>query len=178
MQPEKWWYLTELANHIGTRPSSLQRELRALVETGILERRREGTRVYFRAQRQSPIFRELRSLLEKTVGIVPILQQTLEAFEPQIVSAFIYGSLARAKEHAGSDIDLMVVGKIGLAELAPGFRDAEKRLQREINVINFSTEEFRDKYGNHDHFLTRVVKDAKYFLKGSQSELEAIARQP
>ena len=35
-QPEKWWYLSELADRLGTTPSSLQRELSALVASGIL----------------------------------------------------------------------------------------------------------------------------------------------
>jgi hypothetical protein len=43
-QPEKWWYLSELAQSLGTSPSTLQRELMALVERGILGTRREGTR--------------------------------------------------------------------------------------------------------------------------------------
>jgi DNA-binding transcriptional ArsR family regulator len=70
-QPEKWWFLSELAVFLGTAPSSLQRELSALVDTGILEQRREGTRVYFRAEKRSPIYRELRGIIEKTAGIIP-----------------------------------------------------------------------------------------------------------
>lgn len=177
MQPERWWYLSELAEFLGTGPSSLQRELQALVEIGILERRREGTRAYFRAQKQSPIFRDLRSIFEKTAGIGPTLRQVLKPFGRKIVCAFVYGSLARAQEHAGSDIDLMVVGKIGLAELTPALRVAEKRLQREINVTNYSVQEFQEKFAGDDHFLTSVLKKPKHFLKGTQSELEAIARQ-
>ena len=67
-QPDKWWFLSELAQFIGTTPSSLQRELKALVDGGILEQRREGTRSYFKAQTRSPLFPELRGLLEKTAG--------------------------------------------------------------------------------------------------------------
>ena len=59
-RPEKWWYLSELANFLHTRPSSLQRELAALVQGGILEQRRDGRRTYFKAETRSPIFRDLR----------------------------------------------------------------------------------------------------------------------
>lgn len=176
-QPEKWWYLSELADTLGTRPSSLQRELAALVDVGLLQRRREGTRAYFRAEKQSPIFRELRSIFEKTAGIGPTLQEALRPLDQKILASFIYGSLARAQEHAASDIDLMVIGKVGLAELTPSLRSAEKRLNREINVTNYSAEEFRRKASQGDHFLSSVLKKPKHFLKGSQSELEAIARQ-
>jgi predicted nucleotidyltransferase len=177
MQPEKWWYLSELATAIGTRPSSLQRELAALVEIGILERRREGARTYFRAERRSPIFRELRSIFEKTAGIVPVLNGMLLPFGSRISSAFIYGSIASGKEHASSDIDLMVIGSVGISELASGLRAAEKRIGRAVNVTNYSTQEFRNKAARGDHFLNAVLRKPKRFLKGTQDELEAIARQ-
>src|ERR1017187_3728917 len=64
--PNRWWYLSELAHHLGTTPSSLQRELPSLVNAGILEERRDGTRTYFRAQQASPTFRNLRGIFAKT----------------------------------------------------------------------------------------------------------------
>src|SRR6266704_6394919 len=131
-QPDKWWYLSELAQFIGTTPSSLQRELKALVDGGILEQRREGTRSYFKAQTRSPLFPELRGLLEKTAGLLPPLQQALEPFEARIDCAFVYGSVARSQEHALSDVDLLVIGGLALAELAPALRKAESRIGREI----------------------------------------------
>jgi AraC-like DNA-binding protein len=64
-QPHKWWYLSELADRLGTSPSSLQRELSSLVASGILMHCREGTRAYFKAETQSPVFRDLQRLFEK-----------------------------------------------------------------------------------------------------------------
>jgi hypothetical protein len=68
-RPDKWWYLSELAEFLHTRPSSLQRELGSLVQSGILQQRKDGCRTYFKAETRSPIFRELRSLFQKTVGL-------------------------------------------------------------------------------------------------------------
>ncbi|MGH2360609.1 MAG: hypothetical protein ACRDGM_08725, partial [bacterium] len=129
-RPDKWWYLSELAEFLRTTPSSLQRELKALVASGILQQRREGTRIYFKAETRSPLFHELRGLLEKTAGLVPALQQVLQPFQARIDCAFVYGSVARREEHALSDVDLMVIGKVGLADLSPALRKAETRLGR------------------------------------------------
>jgi predicted nucleotidyltransferase len=175
-RPDKWWYLSELANFIGTSPSSLQRELNALVQCGILEQRRDGRRVYFKAEARSPVFADLRGILEKTAGLVPTLQDLLQPFRNEILIAFIYGSIARKEEHASSDVDLMVIGSVGLAQLSPGLRDAEKRLGREINVTNYSVHEFRRKVQRHDHFVTRVLKSSIRFVIGERNDLEAIAR--
>ena len=173
-QPEKWWFLSELAEYLGTTPSSLQRELSALVDTGILEQRREGNRAYFRAQKHSPIYRELRSIFEKTAGIIPTIQTAVARFGDKILISFVYGSVAQAREHATSDIDLMVIGNVGLAELTPALRKAERALGRELNATVYSVDEFHDKVNANDHFLTAVLKRPKQFVKGSERELEAI----
>ena len=173
-QPDKWWYLSELADRLGTSPSSLQRELSSLVASGILVHRREGTRVYFKAESKSPVFRDLQQLFEKTAGLAPILEQLLKPFGNKIQCAFIYGSVARSREHAMSDVDVMVIGRAGLADLSPALRKAEERLGREVNATIYSPEEFREKVKSQDHFLTTALKGRKHFVRGGQSDLDEI----
>ena len=174
-RPEKWWYLSELAEFLHTRPSSLQRELSSLEQSGILQQRKDGRRTYFRAEMRSPIFRELRSIFEKTAGLIPTLTGALRPFESKIVCAFVYGSIARREEHAASDVDLMVIGNVGLGDLAPSLRKVEKRVGREVNVTNYSADEFRKKVAQGDHFLTTVLKGRLQFVKGEQRDLDTVA---
>ena len=173
-RPEKWWYLSELAEFLHTRPSSLQRELSSLEQSGILQQRKDGRRTYFKAETRSPIFRELRSIFEKTVGLIPMLKIALRPVADKIVCAFVYGSIARREEHATSDVDLMVVGSVGLLALAPVLAKVEKRLGREVNVTNYSVDEFRRKVVENDHFLTTVMKGSLQFVKGERRDLDAI----
>jgi predicted nucleotidyltransferase len=177
-RPGKWWYLSELAEFLQTTPSSLQRELKALVAGGILQQRRDGARAYFKAETRSPLFPELRGLIEKTAGLLPILQLALEPFRTRIYCAFVYGSVARTEEHALSDVDLMVIGDVGLADLAPVLRKAEGQIGREINVTSYSTREFRKKAAAKDHFLTEVLRGSKEFVQGNQRDLDEIVGRP
>lgn len=174
LQFARWWYLTELADHLQTRPSSLQREVRSLTAVGILEQRREGTRVYLRANSQSPIFSELCGLVEKTAGIIPALDVLLAPFREKIQCAFIYGSVARRSDNAASDIDLMVIGELGLADLATSLRKAEVRLGREVNATVFGPREFSARARKNDHFIQTVLSDAKQFIVGDDSDLGTI----
>ena len=174
-QPDREWYLTELARMLGSQPSSLQRELEALSKAGILEQRRDGRRVYVKADRSSPVFADLRGLLEKTVGIVPVLRGELETLGESVCLAFVYGSIARSEETSASDIDLMVVGKAGLSDLIPALRNSERVLGRPVNPSVYSLEEFQERARSGDHFLTTVLKGAKQFVKGGEDELERIA---
>lgn len=177
-QPERWWYLSELARHLNTTPSSLQRELKSLVSSGILRQRRDGKRTYFQAEKELPIFDELRSIFMKTLGVADALKSTLAKFGGRIRCAFIYGSVARHEEHALSDVDLMIIGSVGLSDLSPALRVLEKRFKREFNVKCYSPEEFRKKVEERNHFVLKILKKEKVFLQGDKNELESLAGKP
>src|SRR5271156_397753 len=172
LQPDHWWFMTELARHLEVTPSSLQRELESLVSSGFLLRRQDGRRIYFKANTESPLFPELRGLIEKTVGIIPALKAAIEKFDARVELALLYGSIARGEEHAGSDIDLMVVGTVRQIDLLPVLRKLESRFRREVNVTLFSPEEFHRRSASADHFLSSVMESKTIPLKGSLNELE------
>ncbi len=175
-QPERRWYLSELADWLGTSPSSLQRELKALSTTGILKTKREGNRIYFQAEANSPIFNPLRELVAQTLGVIPALKESLIQFAAQTECAFIYGSVARGEEKSTSDVDLLVIGAVGLANLAPTLRRLEKKFSRELNATCFAPEEFKEKARRANHFLTTVLKEKKIFIKGDADDLDRLAQ--
>src|SRR5579863_4783621 len=144
-QPEKAWYVSELARRMGVPASSLQRELHALTEVGILRTHRQGRMVYYQANRDSPVFPELRGLLLKTAGLVDILTQALKPLAARIRTAFVYGSIAAGNEQSDSDIDLMIVGQVSPKDLALPLRGARELLGREINPTVYTPAEFNKK---------------------------------
>ena len=177
LSPDKWWYLSELASHLKTSPSSLQRELDSLTASGVLERKQDGRRIYYKARSNSPVFNELRELFSKTAGIVPALQSELMRFRDRIRWGAIYGSIARSEEVAESDVDLLIVGDVATADLLPALRRIERQFGREVNVKRYSESEFRDKMRGGDHFLKSVVKARLVSLIGSPDELEKAVRR-
>ena len=177
LQPEKWWFISELAEYLGTSPSSLQRELDSLTRSGILRNRREGNRLYFQAETDSPIFPPLQELIIQTLGIIEQIKESLSIFLDKIKIAFIYGSLARGEENTLSDVDLMLIGDMKLSEISPILRDLERKFNREINVTCYNHEEFQKKIQNGNHFLTNVINGKKIFLIGDDNELEQLISQ-
>ena len=171
LQPERSWYLIELAAHLQLQPSSIQRELRLLVDVGVLTRRENGNRVYFQADRSCPIFPDLESMLLKTVGLVDVLCQALAPLGERVKFAFIYGSIAASTEHSSSDVDLMVVGTIGLSDIALALRDAQSQLSRSVNPTVYTVEEFRVKAKEGHHFLSTILSEEKLFVHGSEDDL-------
>ena len=177
LHPQKSWYLSQLVRQIGAVPSHLHRELALLTAAGILTRRVEGRQTYFQANPVCPILPELTGLLRKITGAPAVLEQSLHSLRSKIHCAFIYGSVARGSEEAGSDIDLMVIGDVSVSDLLPGLRRAERALGREINPTVYPANELARKFKQGHHFIQSVLNDpAKIFIIGTQSDLEAVAR--
>jgi DNA-binding transcriptional ArsR family regulator len=178
LHPDRWWYLSDLAQHLRVRPSSLQRELSALVEAGILHRRRDGNRIYYQPDPECPFLTELQGLLAKTAGLADILKEALQLYETLIDFAFVYGSIAQERETSTSDVDLMIIGPLRLAELSPALREAERCIQRPVSPTIYTWGEFSRKLHDGNHFLSTVMGAEKFFLKGDERELaEALIRE-
>ncbi len=154
----------------------VQRELRQLVDAGLVTKRTQGTQTLFTANEASPVFAEMRSLVAKTVGMHDVLLASLRPLEKKIDLAFVYGSVARAGETEQSDVDLMVVGTAGFADVVDRIADAQKTLNREINPTVYTAREFTGKL--RGNFLKTVLGGKKLFLIGDENDLRELGRQP
>ena len=176
MEPDRWWYLSDLARHLGVHHATLQRELTRLTKAEILLSKRDGNRAYYRANLDSPIFPELRTLLAKTAGLVDELRDALQPLAKAIKVAFVYGSIPRGAESSESDVDLMIVGSVGLKALAPSLGEAERRLRRPVNANVYSEKEFAERLNANGSFLRNVLSKEKLFVLGAQDELDRLAQ--
>lgn len=175
LRPTKEWYLSDLAFHLGVRPSTLQRTLLKLTRAGVLLRRKDGNRVYYRADPSCPVFAELAAIMTKTSGIAEPLRDALNPYARRIILAFVHGSVAESRERSESDVDLIVVGDVAGSELAIALHPLQEKLGREINTTRYTRREFTDKVAGGHYFLSSVLKKPKIFLIGSEDELERIA---
>jgi DNA-binding transcriptional ArsR family regulator len=174
LQPRREWYLSDLAAHLRVTPSSLQRPLAKLVSGGILTRRQEGNRVYYKADQDCPILPELSGILTKTVGVAGALRDALESLAEQIQIAFIHGSIAQERERSESDIDLIVIGNAPSADIAMALRPLHEQLGREVNITRYLPKELAAKMQRGDHFLSTVMQKPKIFLIGDEHDLGKI----
>ena len=162
-------HLRELTRQSGLSLGTLQTEVEKLRAADLLLSRRDGNRLYFRANAAHPLFADLRQLVLKTAGLREVLADALRDV-PGIELAFVFGSLAAGSGKAGSDVDLLVIGDAGLRALAPRLRPAAERLGREINPVTMTVAEFaRDRAKKT--FLRDVLAKDKLFLKGNSDEL-------
>jgi hypothetical protein len=168
--PTKEFHLRELARLSRLSVGTLQSEVRKLSEAGLLNSRRDGNRLYYRANREHPVFPELQGLALKTTGLREQLADALAGM-PGIEFGFIFGSQASGAVGAGSDVDLMVVGSVGLRALAPRLRPVTATLMREVNPHVLSRKTFVAKARAGDAFISNVLAAPKLWIKGGPDEL-------
>ncbi len=168
-------YMRQVAALTGQPIRAVQRELERLERAGLLESQKDGNRKYFQANRSSPIFSVLRSLLARTAGLGSALREHLLKEEADIRAAFIFGSYAQGSEGATSDLDLMVVGEITARDLANVLKPAREAIGREVNAVILPTDEIRQRVAQEDNFVLTVLREAKIFLIGGEDELREIA---
>ena len=164
LTPDREFYLRELARATRLAPRTVQVELDRLVAGGILLERRSGNRRYLRANERHPFYHPLRELVAKGEGLVGVVRDALGT--DGIDFACIFGSIAAGTATAESDIDLLIVGDLGLREAVRRVAPLYERLGREINPIVWTNAEFQRRREAGDHFLTNLLAGPKLQVIG------------
>ena len=168
--PEERIYLRELARRTGISPGALQSELNQLVAADLVRRQQDGNRVLYAANTASPVFEELRGLVQKTTGLPEQIRAALSPLQADIKLAFIYGSMAKGNASAGSDVDLLVVGSLALQDLIAALQPVEQRIGREINTRLFDESEFTKRKHDGERFITGVLNGDVITLIGNLND--------
>jgi predicted nucleotidyltransferase len=171
LNPERSYYVREIARLTNTAAGTLHKELVRLAAAGLLVRESVGNQVRYSANRDCPVFEEMASILRKTSGMVDVLAGALSPVADQINLAFVFGSLARGEPQSGSDVDVMLVGSIGFADAVRALHPVQETLQREINPVVYAPDEFRRRNTNGDSFIQEVLSKPKLFIVGNEDEL-------
>ncbi|MEA2040592.1 MAG: nucleotidyltransferase domain-containing protein [Thermodesulfobacteriota bacterium] len=165
--------MREIERRSGYAIGTIQTELKKLLRLDLVKKRKDGNRLYYRANKEHPLYPDIRSLVLKTIGLVDILKNALRQ-DPDISIAFVFGSIALHEETAGSDVDLMVIGKLGLRKLTGMLSGMPEQIGREINPYILSVNEFVKRKTNREHFITQVLEAPKIFIIGNENELESM----
>lgn len=171
-QPTRSFYANELISLAARGSGAVQRELATLSNSGLVTVKAVGNQKHYQANPNSPIFTELCSIVQKTIGLADPLRKALEPLASQIIAAFVYGSVAKKTDTAGSDIDLMLLSdEISYGELFSTLENAGNQLGRPVNPTILTLDEFQQRLTNHESFLTRVMEQPKIWIIGGSNDL-------
>jgi len=168
-QPDRSFYANEIARLAMTGRGALERELKRMTASGLVTMTMIGRQKHYQANRNSPIFQELRGITLKTFGLSDVLRAALSPYADAILFAFIYGSVAKGTDTAASDIDVMVVAEgLTYSHLFEALTKAEETLGRKVSPTLYSAEDFRKKTEGDNHFVARVLNQPKIVLLGNE----------
>ncbi len=170
---DKPLHLREIQRRSGLTIAPVQQEMKKLTRMELVTRRRDGNRVYYQANRSNPLYEDLHRIVLKTHGLVDILRSSLG--RAGIKCAFVFGSFARNEEKSESDIDLMVIGEIGLRGISSRLSNVSSVLGREINPHVIDEKEYRRRSKLDDPFIRRINASEKIFITGDADELKRLA---
>lgn len=168
--PEKEYYLRELERLLNTPVAYVRRELLNLERPGLFVSELRGKQKYFRLNKNYSLYKEIKRIIFKTIGVEGSLRKLLEKIE-NIEMAFIFGSFTQEKEDQYSDIDLMIIGNPDENKLISRIRKLESQIDREINYHIYSPPDIKKKNQRRDSFIENVLSGSKIFLIGEENEL-------
>ena len=173
--PDKSFYVKEIVRYAGVGVGSVQRELEKLSRVRLLTIEQIGNQKHYKANRKSPIFEELRGIVQKTFGLADVLRKTLDEFRDSVEIAFVYGSIAKGTDKANSDVDVMIISdQLSYSEMLAVVAPLEANIGRPVNPTIYTTKEFKDKIQSDNSFVTRVITQQKIYLIGSEDDIPTV----
>lgn len=158
--PDEQFYIREIATLLRKNPSGIKRELDNLETMGIVTSERIVNLKYFQANKESPLFSELKNLITKSLGLPGALKAVLRASGAK--AAFLYGPYAEGNDVDA--VDLFVVG--ASSSLTKELKDLEKRFEQKLNCSMMDEEEYRVKKKKGDANLKRLLSGKRVTLIG------------
>jgi len=168
--PSKRYYLRELERMLGYSAGSIRRELLRFQKDDLFNTQRVGNLLYYSLNTKHPLYKELKSIVSKTVGVEGSLKKALSSIKA-IKIAFIYGSFALKRQKSTSDIDLMIIGEPDTSLLNEKIAQLEQKLKREINITVYSLKEYKTKKKAKSEFIMELLKTPKIMLIGKENDL-------
>ncbi len=170
-QPERVFTLKELITLARAGSGAVQREVARLGSSGLVTVTTESGRKRLQANADSPIFRELESIVAKTTGVAMHLRKSLER-NVAVRFAVLFGSVAQLRDTARSDIDVLIVSDdLNQEDAFTLFNPAEEKLGRKINPTIYTPEEFVRRRRDGNRFLGKILSGPHTVLVGSERDV-------
>lgn len=167
-------HLREIQRRTGFAIGTVRQEVLKLVTNGLIVKRVSGNRTYLRANKNHPLFMEIHNLVLKTSGLVDILKIALN--NKLIRFAFVFGSIASGNIKVDSDVDIFIIGDIGLRKVSKLLKGQSNVIGREINVHAMKEQEFISRKQQKEHFIARVLESTILMIIGNENELNKLGK--
>lgn len=155
LNPTARYHLREVARLVDTSAGTASRELGRLVESGFIDRTREGRQVYFQIRPGGIWYESPDAIMRRTLGPRQILKREIGDLAG-VKSAVIFGSYVSGRMRDDSDIDLLVIGGPDRDELTERLERAQKDIGRQVKEVVMDEHELAERRSRRDGFISSV----------------------
>lgn len=156
INPDRSHYINELSKIIAVDPGNLFRKLKELEREGLFLSEAVGNQRFFYLNKKWPLLEEYKNIFKLKFGLPEILKEKLKQVKG-LKEAYVFGSYVKGNFQESSDIDVLLVGEHDHGVIFKIINPLEKMLGREINVVDYSSEEFIKKQKEGDDFIKQVL---------------------
>jgi len=169
--PEKEYYINEVARLMKTSSGTAARELQKLIKSGFLKKEEKANAMYFKMNSASVVAHDIKNIIDKTIGLEYVLKRELSGIK-NICFSFIFGSYVSGDMKVDSDIDLYIIGEVNEDELHMRTKNVEKYIHREVNYHIATIGEFKEKLSTS--FFHKKIVENYILLSGDESEFRKL----
>ena len=166
------YHLREIERQSDLSIGTVRQEAANLEKMGLIIKRKDSNRTYYKADRGHPLYPVIHQLVLKTSGLVDILKDAL--FDSAVDFVFVFGSIARGTDKAESDIDLFIISDLSLREITKNLKNISSLIGRELNPYVIKHEAFIKRKKENEHFVIRVMNSPKIFIIGTEDEFNRL----
>jgi len=159
-KPEKWMHIRKIARKLKISPETIRKNLAKLKKKQVVEERREGNMLRFRANLENENYKREKTLHNlKSIFDSGIVNFLYDYYHPKAI--ILFGSYARGEDISTSDVDIGIVIK---NKKRPDLSKFEKKISRSIELSLFTKNEVSNEFFNN--IINGIV--LKGFLKNER----------
>ena len=150
---EEELHIREIQRRSQLNDRTIRQELTKLLKLDLVIDRKDSNRVYYRANKSNPLYPDIHNLVLKSDGLIDVLNDALK--DKRIKIAFVFGSISEGRETSESDVDLFVIGSLGMRNISSLLSGTADKIGREINSHVMTQDEIKKRYSNYITEQTR-----------------------
>jgi len=169
-QTKEMFYVRQLTRITKEEINAIRRELDHLQKAGLLTSEKRGNRLYYSVKTGFPLYPEMTNLVIKSTGFGRLILKNRSKLG-FVKFAFVSQKLVRGIARDPEEVDLMIIGKTIMPQIAIMVKQIEKMLDTEINYSCMTEEEFSYRKTHKDPFIVKVLLQSRLTLIGDEIQL-------
>ena len=139
INPDTISYLRQLSQEFGESTNSVRLELNSLTKAKILQKKKNGNTIAYRANVKHPLYKDIRSIIFKTIGIDRLINSIIDNLgRPDLI--ILTGDYAKGID--SGIIDILIVGHVDRLNLDEYIDSVEKKINRKVRYLILKKDEF------------------------------------